>query len=349
MKILEERLKRGEGEIKLLAESLDDLWHLKYIVEPGDLVHALTYRRMEEISDKIRSEKREKKPVYLGVRVEGVELHRFSNRLRIHGVIEEGGESGSYHTLNIEPGDNLKITKLWRKDQLERIKEAVESSSRSNILILTIEEGYASCGKLCEFGVEELFTCTGSRRKRRDDSRGKDFFDEVMGHLRQIPAEFDLLVVAGPGFVKDEFVARLRAQDQELSSKLTVLDTQSVGPSGYQEVLRKGKSGVLEIASSFRVAEEAELIEEFLREVALEGKAAYGFDEVRSKAEIGAVKTLLILDEILRESRIEGGEDLDDLIKLVENTGGRVVIFSSEFEPGKRLKGLGGIGAVLRY
>ncbi|VUT28094.1 MAG: hypothetical protein SYNGOMJ08_00655 [Candidatus Syntrophoarchaeum sp. GoM_oil] len=30
-------------------ESLDDLRHLKYVVEPGDLIHALTYRRVEEL------------------------------------------------------------------------------------------------------------------------------------------------------------------------------------------------------------------------------------------------------------------------------------------------------------
>ena len=347
MQILAKKLKRREGSVKLLVESLDDLWHLKYIVEPGDIIHALTYRRVEEASDKIRSEKREKKPVYLAIRVEEVEFHRFSNRLRIHGIIEEGMDTGSYHTLNIEPGSELTVSKSWHEDQLERLESAVERGSGMSVLVLTIEEGYAACGRLREFGVEELFTCSGSRGKR--GGTDKDFFSIVIDHLKRVPIEADLIVVAGPGFVKNEFVSRLREQSQEISSKLIVVDTQSTGPSGYQEVLRKGKSGVLEIASSFRIAEEAELIEVLLREIALERKAAYGFDEVWSKAEIGAVKILLLLDEVLRESRMEGERKLEELIKLVEDAGGRVVIFSSEFEPGKQLKGLGGVGAVLRY
>lgn len=350
MRILEKKLRREVGDIKLLVESLDDLWHLKYIIEPGDLIHALTYRRVEEATDKIRSEKREKKPVYLAIRVEEVEFHKFSNRLRIHGIIEEGEDSGSYHTLNIEPGSDLTVSKSWQTDQLDRLRDAVEASSRLNVVVLTIEEGHAACGKLREFGVEELFTYAGSRRKGDyADKKGGGFFAEVVDRLKRIQIEMDLLIVAGPGFVKDDFVSHLKAQYQELGSKLIVVDTQSTGPSGYQEVLRKGKSGVLEIASSFRIAEEAELIEELLREISVEGKAGYGFDEVRGKAEIGAVRTLLILDELLREERIGGDKELDELIGLVENTGGRVVIFSSEFEPGKRLKGLGGVGAVLRY
>jgi len=33
----------------------------------------------------------------------------------------------------------------------------------------------------------------------------------------------------------------------------------------------------------------------------------------------------------------------------VEEKGGKLIIFSSDFEPGKKLAGLGGIAAILRY
>jgi len=67
MRITKRNLKGREGTIALTPETLDDLWHLKYIIEPGDLVFALTKRRMEGITDKLRPEKMEKKPMRLGV------------------------------------------------------------------------------------------------------------------------------------------------------------------------------------------------------------------------------------------------------------------------------------------
>lgn len=35
------------GEIKVLIETLDDLWHLYNIILPGDIVIAVTFRRDE--------------------------------------------------------------------------------------------------------------------------------------------------------------------------------------------------------------------------------------------------------------------------------------------------------------
>ncbi|TAN44606.1 MAG: mRNA surveillance protein Pelota, partial [Candidatus Methanoperedens sp.] len=82
MKVLKKELRFDEGEMSLITESLDDLWHLKYILEPNDLVYAFTKRRIEGATDKLRPEKADKKTVRLGINVEKVEFHKFSNRLR---------------------------------------------------------------------------------------------------------------------------------------------------------------------------------------------------------------------------------------------------------------------------
>ena len=57
----------------------------------------------------------------------------------------------------------------------------------------------------------------------------------------------------------------------------------------------------------------------------------------------GAVEHLLVLDELARRGR------LDDIMREVANSRGKVVIFSSEFEPGDRLRSLGGVAALLRF
>jgi protein pelota len=80
MRLLKRSLIRLEGKISLLPESVDDLWHLKHLIEKGDLVFALTFRKIESATDKLRPEKLERKPMRLGIRVDSVEFHRFANR-----------------------------------------------------------------------------------------------------------------------------------------------------------------------------------------------------------------------------------------------------------------------------
>ncbi|MFA5236681.1 MAG: mRNA surveillance protein Pelota, partial [Methanoregula sp.] len=89
-------LKDNSGEIRLLPESIDDLWHLQHLIAPGDLVFATTFRSVESATDKIRPEKAEKRPVRLGIRAEKVEFSEHGVRLRIMGIIEYGVDTGAY-------------------------------------------------------------------------------------------------------------------------------------------------------------------------------------------------------------------------------------------------------------
>ncbi|VVB90777.1 eRF1 domain 3 [uncultured archaeon] len=115
--------------------------------------------------------------------------------------------------------------------------------------------------------------------------------------------------------------------------------------SGFQEVLRRG--AVDRIMQESRIGREAILIEELMKEISIDGKAAYGIAEVRNAQSLGAVETLLITDELLRSERET--DSIDRFLKDVEHSQGRIVVFSTEFEPGKKLESLGGIAALLRF
>jgi protein pelota len=346
VKVTKRVLKGAEGEIGLVPESLDDLWHLKYLVEPGDLVFSMTKRKVEGASDKLRPEKLEKRVVRLGVRVEVVEFHRFANRLRIHGVIEEGVDAGSYHTLNIEVGTQLSIVKTWRGDQLERIEEAVAEARRPRVVILTVEEGEAVIGVVRQYGVEEYASVKQSLGKGEGDYRGV-FFQEVLEKLSSIGGQAEAIVLAGPGFTKEDFFKVLRQRAPELADKTVVEDTASIGVSGFQEVLRRG--AVERISQSSRLARETRLIEALLAEISKNGAATYGWEHVKRALEYGAVETLLIADEYLRCQREVESVDIDSFLRSVEQSRGKIIVFSTEFEPGKKLEALGGVAALLRF
>ncbi|RUM33043.1 MAG: mRNA surveillance protein pelota [Archaeoglobus sp.] len=343
MKVIEENLRnvRGkiEGELKLVPESLDDLWHLKYVIEPGDIVFSLT-KRVSESTDKLRSDK-EMVTVRLGIEVEKVEFHRFANRLRISGKIVGGVEDSGHHTLNIGVGKELSIIKIWKKEQLERIEGAVKASSQPEVVIVTIEEGDAVLGVLRQWGVEEVTSVRKSYGK--ESSLRVEFFNDVLQAIKNL--SFKYMIVAGPGFTKDDFLRFLREKDPEIATKSIIADCSTIGVRGFIEVLKRGV--VSKIVKDIRLAEEARYIEKLLEGISKCKKVAYGIDDVKKACEYGAVEVLMVADEFLREEREKW--DIDSLLEKVENMGGKVVILSTDFEPGKMLMALGGIGALLRF
>lgn len=347
MKVNKEDLRGDFGEISLMPESLDDLWHLKYIIEPGDKVFSMTYRAVDSIADKIRPDKVEKRLVRLGVHVESVEFHKFSNRLRVKGTIVSDLDAGAYHTLNIEPYTELSIIKHWKSDQIERLREAIAAANRPEVEIVTIEEGEAVIGYLRQYGIEEVSRIRqSSSGKREGTDERSEFFGEVARQLKYAD-KVQTFVVAGPGFIKDDFVRFLKNNYPGIAQKVVVEDISSIGTSGFQEVLRRG--AIQRVAEETRITREAQLIEALLAGIAKDGKIAYGYSAVKKAIDYGAVETLMIADEVLRGYREKGHVQVEMLMREVEHSRGRVVIFSTEFEPGQRLEKLGGIAAILRF
>ena len=89
-----------------------------------------------------------------------------------------------------------------------------------------------------------------------------------------------------------------------------------------------------------------------MERIATGEKVAYGISEVADAAEFGAVEELLIVDDRLRRERQGDGDwdlDVNDVVESVEQQGGDVTVFSGEFDPGRQLRNLGGVAALLRY
>jgi len=331
-------LRGAFGEIVLFPESVDDLWHLSHLVGPGDLVFADTFRAPESSADKIRPEKLEKRLVRLGIRVEKVEFHKYSVRLRISGRIEHGIDAGSHHTLNLEPGYEISVIKDWKYTDLERIERAVRASIHKAVHILTIEEGDAELFRLRQYGPEPVVEISmGSGKGAGIDSRSA-FFERVSQHIKEIDGP---LVIAGPGFIKDDFLRYLRTIDPETVEKTVVAETRRVGRGAVQDVI--GQGVVDRLSEDLQLGREVRLIESLLERIACDQPSAYGRKEVKKAVSYGACEVLLVSDLLLRDPEIV------DLLDRAEETKTKVVIFSSSFDPGAQLDALGGIAALLRY
>ena len=331
-------LKGNTGEIRFFPETIDDLWHLRHLVAPGDLVFATTFRSVETASDRIRPEKVEKRPIRLGVRVERVEFSVHGVRLRISGVIEHGTDTGAYHTINVGTGFEISVIKQWRPLELERIERAVNASAFSLIHILTIEEGEAELFRLRQYGPESVVTFSAGSGKGGEADNRPAFFEQVLAPLSAVDGP---LIVAGPGFIKDDFITFSKNRGSPVAKKAIVVETRRIGRGAVQEVI--GKGALEKLIGDLQLSREVKFMDEVLCRIAQDGAVAYGRKEVQDAIGYGAAEQVLIADTLLRDPECMA------LIEQAEAMRAIIVVLSSAFEPGERLAALGGIAALLRY
>ncbi|ADQ66973.1 cell division protein pelota [Halogeometricum borinquense DSM 11551] len=347
---------RGRGEegrerITLVPENVDDLWHLSHVLESGDLVSGDTTRRIQRDDDQMRDTGGQREHMHVTISVSDVEFARFANRLRVGGEIVDCSREdqlGHHHTLNVEEHDEVTIEKHFKPDQLDRIEEAEQAAENPDVVIATVEEGEAHIHTVAQYGTEERFSFTAPTGKGEYARPRSELFAELGKALSRM--DVDAIILAGPGFTKQDARDYIAENHRDVVDKITVVDTSSVGDRGVHEVLKRG--AVDEVQTQTRISKEADLIDDLMEGISTGEKVAYGIEEVAEAAEFGAVETLLVLDERLREERQGAGEwdvDVNEVIQTVERQGGDVAVFSSEFDPGRQLKNLGGIAAILRY
>ena len=336
------------GEIKLVAENLDDIWHLYNIIDEGDLVRMVTFRTFEEgKDDKKRSKKAEKKRMKVGVRVKEVKFHEFSDRLRIHGTIEEGPQDlGSFHTLNVDADkmDGVSIVKEeWKHYQLERIDEAVKLRSQPLVTFVSLDEDNATVAVLRQSGVQWVADVDSKRSGKMYESmdNAKEYFGEILSIIKNNRKEGSPLVIVGPGFTREHFIEYGKTKEPMFFEKCYSHSTGCAGMNGVQEAI---KTGVVEqITKENRVVFETQLVEKLFEEIKKDGLVTYGVKEVEDALINGAVERLLISDILIRT---EKGEEL---LRLAKQNNSKFTIINSMHEAGKKLEGIGGVGALLRF
>ena len=347
---------RGRGEegrerITLVPENVDDLWHLSHVLESGDRVSGDTTRRIQRNDENLRDTGGQREHLFVTIAVSGVEFARFANRLRVGGEIIECSredELGHHHTLNVEEHDEITIEKRFKPDQIDRIETAEEAAENADVAVATVEEGEAHIHTVAQYGTEERFSFSAPTGKGEYARPRSELFSELSDALARM--DVDAIILAGPGFTKQDARDHIEETHTEVAERITMVDTAAIGDRGVHEVLKRG--AVDEIQTQTRISTEAELIDDLMEAIATGEKVAYGIDSVAEAAEFGAVEELLVLDDRLRKERQGDGDwdlDVNDVIQSVERQGGEVTVFSGEFDPGRQLRNLGGIAALLRY
>ncbi len=210
--------------------------------------------------------------------------------------------------------------------------------------------------------------------------RAGEYAKEVFSSVPELKG----ILVGGPGPTKYDFLDG-NYLPQDLKKKvIAIIDLGYSGEEGVYELVEKGKSAMQEI----RYVHEKEVIQDFLYHLAKKPNlVAYGYEEVRRRLEEGAVKVLLVSEEldavyikakctcgwsedkVLRSSKVQEYKEstskcpvcgqpidfeerpaLDYFIELAESMRTTVEVVSTATDEGKGLKdSFGGVAAILRY
>ncbi|MDD5022651.1 MAG: mRNA surveillance protein pelota [Candidatus ainarchaeum sp.] len=331
---------RKQGIAKVLVETFEDLWHLENILESGDKVSSSSIRTVKF------GDKEEKKHVFITLLLEEVEFSKSVNRLRLRGKIvygtpEDFVQLGRYHTLDIQQNDKLQIEKEWKSFHIKRLKDSEKESKRELVSIVVMDEEKAITALLRSYGVEygPEIRNYGSKRSEDYEKQTQQYYGDILKHIENSKNK---ILIAGPGFAKENFLKFVKTRNPELSSKLLTDSCSYAERSGVNELMKRG---VFErISGEQRLEAESQVIEEFITELNKGGLVIYGFEEVKKSVVSGAVSHLLVLDELLRKDK-----NIQSLVEQCNSFGSKISILSKEGDPGIKLQGFGGVVAFLRF
>jgi protein pelota len=345
-------LRFNKNEAKLAVENLDDLWYLSNIIDIGDTIEGRTFRKIKIGKEDERSQKIAKKPVFLKISVEKVEFHQYSDILRVSGKTLEGKEDipkGSYHTFNVEEGSTIKILKpQWFKYQRQKLDEAAKEKKPDTLIcVFDREEAYIALMK--KYGFDILSELKGEVAKKSELKQSpKNFYEEIINTLQEYTKRYTIkhIILASPAFWKEELFKNIK--DDQLKTMIVSATCSSCDKGAINEVLKRPE--VQTVLQQDRISAEIKLVEQLLSEISKQGAASYGTEETNTAVQAGAAKTLLITDGLIQKTRQdETFKRIDDIMKTADRAGAEICIVSSEHDGGKKLDGLGGIGAILRY
>ena len=337
-----------KGNARLIVESQDDLWSLSQIISPGDKLGSMTARKVK-ICEAEDRQKTVKKPAFIKVLVEKTEFS--PPTLKILGTIEEAPEDiphGQYHSLILEQGSEIFIEKEWLSYQKHRLEDSLESKTPPVIIVVfDREEAYFAIMK--KYGYEVLTNIKGKvRKKGHEEGTYTDFYSEIVLHIKEYDSRFNpsFIVVGSPAFWKDELMKAIG--EGPLKRKIVPATCSSVDITGINEILKRDE--VRKALASERITKEMRCVEELMSEISKNGKAAYGLKDVEEASISGAVETLLIADGFIRQQRQDNNfAAVESIMKRSESQNSKIAIISSEHDGGKKLEGIGGIAAILRY
>jgi len=355
LKIME--IDRKRNKLVIHVDSIDDFYYLLNFIRKGDVVTAKTTRKIQvggEDGDRVRV------PMIISIIVEKIGFQEFADRIRIKGRIIDGPQDlisiGSYHTLNIGLGDTFELErKAGLSDFDINYLKKVEKMKKSPALILVaISDEEASIGVLTSVGLRIISNVNNNTPSKQRSSPKEItstlhmFFRKISDIVEETLEKHlsDIIIVAGPGFVKEHFSKYIRERIKK--KKIYVFDISNATVNGLYEIIKRGIPE--RVLKEHRVVEETKIIDELLSHLGKnDGLVVIGLEDTYKAVEYGVAKKVLVSSSKLRELDGEDRDKFLDMLRRAENYNMKIFFISDLHPPGEQFKRMGGIAAILRY
>jgi protein pelota len=182
-----------------------------------------------------------------------------------------------------------------------------------------------------------------SGKQFKTEAKTNAYFEKLAEIIFVSPLQ--TIIVAGPGFAREELVRYLRENTPKGKEKTFLsVATADTGQKGIREAL--STSSITKALGESKISQEAELMHEVLKQLGKDsGLVAYGLAHVQRAVSAGSAHTLLVSSSFASENR----DSCNALLELSNSMGIISHILDEKFEPGQQLAGLGGVVALLRY
>lgn len=348
-------LNQSEEHWKLRIDSEDDLWVLARFAISGRSLAMLGERRDTTTAESgDRAKAAERKKMWIQLRILTTEYKTYSNILRVHGTIEQAPvDIGSHHTHLVEVGDELEIHSSSGFPEYDRLllTDTMTTDKKSNVSIIVVENDEIILFEVTRRGLREGATWTMRGGGKRGDVRtsetvAKSFQQQVAKEILAATSTQLPMILCGPGHARERLRNVILSQDPQRTIRL--VSTSMAGRSGANEIIRDGLAD--ELLSEHAISKEIKLLEEVWLRLSKNGAVAYGENELSRAMNEGAIETLLVSADKIRdpEAMIEG-TPVSKWIETISDIGAELVQCSSDHDSGEQLNNMGGIIALLRY
>lgn len=300
--------------------------------------------------------------------MEKVEYDAESNVVKVKGkTIEENKHvrKGQYHTLDLELNKKFYLTKpVWDSWVNTQLNNACDAARNAEVAVVIMQEGLAFvCLLTTNMTIQKAKIEVNIPRKRKNfcsqHQKGMgDFYEQIMqAMLRHI--KFDVIqciVIASPGFVKDQFMEYMWQQankheiKQLLDSRQKFLLAHS--STGFKHSIREVLSDPLiqPKLEDTKAVQEVKVWNKFQDLLSTEpNKAVYGLRDVETANYYEAISCLMLSDILFRSNNLALRKKYSQLLAGVKKYGAEVRIFSSMHSTGQQLNQLTGIAAILKF
>jgi protein pelota len=368
MKLVNKYITEEEGgHVTLIIQDSEDLWHAYNLILPGDTISTKTTRKVSKETASGSNES-EKVKMRLSIRVLKIDFDPMDDRLRLSGVVNEENrwvKMGSHHTLELDVYKQFRLTKEhWDEVTKERLEEACSEKTRASAAAVVMQEGVANVCLLTDaMTLTKAHITQAIPRKRKTSSNSHDksvdkFYQVVYDSLVRIVdfSTVKAVIIASPGFVKDQFYAFLtqaasKSENKailENKSKFLLVHSSSGHRHALNEILRE--PAVIATLADTKAASEVAILAKFNLMMAKDmAQVVYSKRHVFHADESGAIEDLLLSDSLFRAKSIALRAEFVGLVDSVKAKGGRVHIFSSLHVSGEQLAQYSGIAAILRF